>query len=43
MTSRVLVGELLLGLHLEEAAGEQHRAGDEAGARLVLLAHVEQA
>jgi hypothetical protein len=38
---RVLVGEPLLGLHLEEAPRHVHGPRDEALAHLVLLSHVD--
>ena len=39
----VLGAELGVGLRLEVAAGDEHRAGDRALVVLVLLAHVEEA
>ena len=39
---RVAVGELVLDLALEEAAGDVDRARDHPGVVLVLLAHVEE-
>src|SRR5262249_28767567 len=39
---RVLVGELLLGLRLEVAPRQVNRPGDVSGAKLVLLADVDQ-
>ena len=39
---RVAVGELVLGLGLEVAPGDEHRAGDHSLLELVLLAHVEE-